>query len=55
MRALKPPSGYLSLNDARDKLIACMHEGVPPSERVRQRALLMSAFFPKGRYSLRRR
>ena len=37
MRAFAPPSGYLSLRDARDELIRQMHEGVSPSEKTKQR------------------
>jgi len=30
-----PPSGYLSLRDARDMLMQRMHNGIPPSDRIR--------------------
>ena len=29
-----PPSGYLSLRDARDVLMQRMHKGIPPSENI---------------------
>ena len=29
-----PPSGYLSLRDARDILMRRMHEGITPSEEI---------------------
>jgi hypothetical protein len=30
-----PPSGYLSLRDARDILMQRMHKGIPPSENIK--------------------
>jgi hypothetical protein len=27
-----PPPGFLSLRNARDVLMQCMHKGIPPSE-----------------------
>jgi hypothetical protein len=30
------PSGYLSLRDARDILMQCMHKGIPPSESIKR-------------------